>query len=134
MQAAWATNRATILSLTLVLLTILGCGSSNVIELDADDDAAEIEMEVEEEILVKLEANPTTGYTWAVDSDVDGSLRLVGEIEFESESNLAGAGGKQMLRFKALTPGEGNLTLIYHRPFEPDAEPLREFSVSVVVK
>jgi inhibitor of cysteine peptidase len=134
MQAASWTNRAVVLSLTLVSLMFIACGSLNVIELNADDDATEIEMEVEQEVLVSLEANPTTGYIWAVDSDVDSSLWLVGEIEFESESNLAGAGGMQTLQFKALAPGEGDLTLIYHRPFEPDAEPLREFSVSVVVK
>lgn len=134
MQVALSTNRAIVVSLTLALLTILGCGGSNVMELDADDDAAEIEMEVEQEVTVSLEANPTTGYTWALDSDVDGSLRLIGEIEFEAQSNLPGAGGVQKLRFKALTPGEGDLTLIYHRPFESDTDPLQEFSVSVIVK
>ncbi len=134
MQATRWMVRAIASALALVLLAAFACGGSNVVELDADDDAAEVEVEVEQEIVVKLEANPTTGYTWAVDSDVDGSLRLVGEVEFDAVSNLAGAGGIQTLRFKANATGEGDLTLIYHRPFEPDVEPLREFSVSVIVK
>ncbi len=121
-------------SLTLFLLLNLSCGSSSLIELDGIDDAAEVEVKVEQEVIVRLEGNPTTGYTWIVDDDVGGSLELKGEIEFESDSNLAGAGGFQILRFQAIKLGEGDLTLIYRRPFETGTDPLREFSVSVVVK
>ena len=127
-------DRVTVLALAFVLMAAFACGSTDVIELDADDDAAEIEIKTDQELVVTLEANITTGYTWAVDSDVDGSLQLVGEIEYESESNLIGGGGAQKLRFKAGAPGEGDLTLIYHQPFDTETEPAREFSVSVIVK
>ena len=119
-------------SLTLFLLLNLSCGSSSLIELDGIDDAAEVEVKVEQEVVVRLEGNPTTGYTWTVDDDVGGSLELKGE--FESDSNLAGAGGFQILRFQAIKLGKGDLTRIYRRPFETGTDPLREFSVSVVVK
>lgn len=83
---------------------------------------------------MKLQGNPMTGYTWAVDDDVVGSLELQGEIEFVADINLAGAGRIQARRFQAVKPGEGALPLIYHRPFETGTDPIREFSASVVVK
>ena len=59
-------------------------------------------------------------------------LGQVGEIEFESDSELIGAGGIQTLRFEPSGSGETALELVYHRPWETE-DPLETFSVQVTV-
>ncbi len=61
-------------------------------------------------------------------------IEQVGEAEFESESNLVGAGGDITLNFKAFNPGNQTLQLVYHRPWEEDVAPIETFTVSLIVK
>ena len=85
--------------------------------------------------LVKLEGNPSTGYTWET-QDLDTTiLEQVGEAAFESSNpSLVGAGGTLTLTFKALKPGITTLTLFYHRSWEADVPPAETFTLQVTVK
>jgi len=83
---------------------------------------------------VSLEANPTTGYLWEVIELDEAILQQEGEAEFKPESKLVGAPGVQTFRFKARTPGQVILTLVHHRPWEKDKDPLDSFSIQVVVR
>ena len=58
-------------------------------------------------LAIALESNPTTGYQRDVAESPDVHvLEQVGEIEYKSESNLAGAGGA----------GRTALKMVYLRP------------------
>jgi len=84
---------------------------------------------------VVLEANPSTGYTWAVAS-VPEFLRSQGEPVFASEaaSGVVGAGGKQTLEFSVTATGKGTLSLNYVRPWETGAAPAKTFRIEVESK
>lgn len=56
-----------------------------------------------------------------------------GEPEFQADSQLLGAEGKMILRFKGVAPGKINLKLVYHRPWEKDVEPLETFVINIEV-
>jgi inhibitor of cysteine peptidase len=86
-------------------------------------------------LLVVLEANPTTGYTWTVASAPE-FLKSEGEPTFESEgaSGVAGAGGKQTLKFSVTAAGKGTLNLAYLRPWETGVAPAKTFKVDIDAK
>lgn len=110
-----------------------GCAAGEL-KLGAGDENSQVELNKGQFLAVSLEGNPTTGYMWeAADLD-DQILRQVGEAQFSPDSDLIGAGGTQTLRFEALNSGQTTLELVYRRPWEGDSEPLKTFSVRVVVR
>jgi inhibitor of cysteine peptidase len=123
-----------ILTVFVLLAAATACGGTPL-KLTAADSGSQIEVQAGDTFVIELEGNPTTGYTWET-LDLQGSLfEQVGETEFSSgNSGLVGAGGMQTLTFRAVQAGSATLTLVYHRPWETDVEPIGTFSVDVVVK
>ena len=122
------------LLLIVAVLMVYGPGPREV-QLIAADNGSEIELKKGQALVITLEANPTTGYTWEVVEPRDEQvLRQVGEIEFKQESDLIGAGGVQIIRFEVVNAGRAALKLIYHRPWETDVEPLKTFAIQVVAR
>ena len=145
----WRTGIA--LALLAVLVLAAGCASSGSAAPDADtdrggedtvvlgaaDNGSQAELAAGQELEVTLESNPTTGYSWEV-AEVDGSvLAQVGDAEFKEapkeDEQMVGVGGTETFCFSSST-GETTLTLVYHRPWEEDVEPLETFTVQVVVR
>jgi inhibitor of cysteine peptidase len=110
------------------------CGASGEVELDMTDNGSQVELEVGQVLVISLEGNPTTGYTWEIGAIEESVLRQVGEVVFEPESDLVGAGGVQTLRFEAVGLGQVSLELVYHRPWEEGVAPLETFSVQIEVR
>ena len=99
------------------------------------DAGASVELRVGDVLEVTLPGNPTTGYTWEVDTGDAAILRPSGEAEFQSEGTaVVGGGGALTLRFEAVAAGQTPLKLVYHRPFETGVAPAQTFEVSVTVK
>ena len=138
-------------SLVVLLLgmvwALAGCGpdtdlpagvTSGEVSLSAKDRGGQVEVDVGQVLVLTLESNPTTGYSWQVVEAEDSVLRQTGEAEFKetSEQDPAplGAGGVEIFRFEAVGAGETRLELVYHRPWEEGVEPLETFSVRVVVR
>ena len=117
----------------LLLAVLTACGGAGEVNLDANDDGGQVELKADQTLVITLEGNPTTGYTWEV-ADVDETvLRQVGEPEFEPDSDAVGAAGVQILRFEAVSSGQTDLDLVYHRSWEDDA-PQETFTVQVNVR
>lgn len=91
-------------------------------------------MEMGQELAITLPANPTTGFSWEIQSGVNGVLQPVGEPEFKANSDLLGAGGSQILRFETVQAGETGLTLVYRRPWEKDIAPEGRYTVHIIVR
>ncbi len=118
----------------LVSLVLLGGCVSKEVMLGSGDNARQIELNKGQTLVITLEANPTTGYTWEATEFDEHVLRQVGETKFQPQSSAIGAGGVQTLRFEAMNAGNTSLKLVYHRPWEKNVEPLKNFSVQVVVR
>jgi inhibitor of cysteine peptidase len=123
-----------ILMFGLLLAALSACGASNEVKLDAGDDGSQVELKAGQTLVVSLEGNPTTGYTWEAAELDEQVLRQLGEAEFNPESDAIGAGGVQTLRFETVNSGQTTLNLVYRRPWEADEEPTETFSVQVVVR
>ena len=125
-------------ALIVILLSLIGIimtyGPSEV-QLTEADNGSTVELKSGQILSITLEANPTTGYTWdVVEAPDERIMRQVGEIDFKPESEAIGAGGVQIIRFEVVNAGQTNLTLIYHRPWETDVEPLKTFAVHAVAR
>lgn len=107
------------------------------VKLTAADNGSEVELVKGQALTITLQSNPTTGYMWEVVEPPDEQvMRQVGEIEFEPESDedVIGAGGVQIIRFEIVNAGRTSLKLVYHRSWETDVEPLETFSIQVVAR
>lgn len=116
------------------LVLLVACSPSKEFKLDADDKGCQIELKKGQILVIILEANPTTGYTWEIAELKEHVLQQVGEAGFEPESEAIGAQGIQTFRFEAVNVGKTALKLVYRRPWEEDVEPLETFSIKVVVR
>ena len=118
----------------LLLTALSACGASNDVKLDAGENGSQVELNAGQTLIVSLEGNPTTGYTWEAAGLDEHVLQQVVETEFKPDSDAIGAGGVQTLRFETMNSGQTTLKLVYHRPWEEDVEPAEIFSVQVVVR
>lgn len=100
--------------------------------LTKTDDGRAIALAAGDTLIVELEGNPTTGYTWELEAIDESILSLVGEPDYRSDSDLVGSPGAFTFTFEAAEPGETALRLVYLRPWE-DVEPIQTFSVSITV-
>lgn len=128
---------------TLRLLAVLAIGaalsaacivSSDDDSLDEGDAGSTQTMKVGDELVVELEGNPTTGYTWEVATIDDAVLRQEGEADFDPDSDAEGSGGTVTLHFKALAPGTTTLELVYRRSFEDNAPAEKTWQITVAVE
>jgi inhibitor of cysteine peptidase len=140
------------IAVLLVVLALVGCGATGGIDRGADvvradvkevqvgaqDNGKRIEVEKGQTLVVTLESNPTTGYSWEVIEGEGTVLQQKGEVEFQpsnaGDQQLVGAGGTETFRFEAAGTGEVTLKLIYHRSWEKGVEPLQTFSMQVTVR
>ena len=125
-----------LIAVLIILVMLFIAYSPGEVQLTAADNGSTVKLKTGQHVAIMLEANPTTGYTWAVVEPSDGQivLRQVGELEFEPESDLIGAGGVQIIKFEVVNPGQTALTLVYHRPWETDVAPLKTFVIHVVAR
>ena len=120
----------------IILLIVLALNNTTIavadIYLEQKDDGNIVELKQGDTLIITLDANPSTGYSWYV---VETNLSILKneKKEFQPDSNLLGAPGKEILHFTALENGETKLVLGYLRLWEKGKQPLRSFSVTVKV-
>ncbi len=95
------------------------------------DSGKTISLSPGEQFELALYGNPTTGYQWEIQSYDAGLISPVDNPGFAQSTSLVGAGGVFKFTFQATAPGNTPLKLVYHRPFEKKAKPLRKFSIAV---
>ena len=140
--------RSLFFQLALVALFILttGCGAQKtgrdiqvsppeLVNLTASNNGEKITLFAGQELVIQLVGNPTTGYTWEA-KDLDASMfKQIGDATFSSSNpDLVGSDGSITLSFRVLKTGTANLTLVYHRPWETNVEPVDTFSITAMVK
>ena len=116
----------------LAVCLVAGCGG----EVKAYSDPGEtIDSGVNKEfiILIALESNPTTGYSWEANYD-ETMLELVEEtyeLGEYAQQGVVGAGGTELFRFRALECGEIKITMVYKRPWEEEVLDQKVFTVDI---
>jgi inhibitor of cysteine peptidase len=120
--------------IAFILVLLAACGLKGV-KVNSSDNNKSFDVKIDQLVVVQLEGNPSTGFTWEA-KDLDAGLfQQVGEVDFKSaRPGLMGSGGIQTLTFKALKAGSGKIALVYHRPWETDVAPANTFSITVNAK
>jgi inhibitor of cysteine peptidase len=103
------------------------------ITLNDQDSGKEVQLNLADQLILSLESNPTTGYTWEVETPENPILEQNGDPEYTSNSSLIGSSGKLTFVFTAIKSGQQTLILDYHRTFEVGVAPLQVFQVNVTV-
>ena len=116
-----------ILLVTTLAIPAPGCGAYTY-----TDSEQTIQVWVGNEFIIALGANPTTGYGWQESYDT-AMLELVERkyVAEETDEELAGAGGIEYFRFRALERGETQITLDYQRSREETVIEQRVFTVTI---
>jgi inhibitor of cysteine peptidase len=123
-----------ILGLIIMTALVLTACSGKTIKINADDNGGTVEMKKGETLILSINGNPTTGYTWEVESVDQNVLQSAGKPDYKSDSMLVGSGGTYKFKFTAASAGVTPLKLKYWRTFEPDNPPVETFEVKIVVK
>lgn len=126
-------RRMTVVALVMALLALgtYGCAAPENVVVTSADDGGTVTVRSGGTVIVELEGNPTTGFTW-LETEVPDVLESRGEPGFEPSSDALGAGGMMTLTYDAVETGEGTLKLDYARPWE-SVRPEDSFSVTVKV-
>jgi inhibitor of cysteine peptidase len=133
-KRAMAMAAAGVLVLAAIVVVVLVVrGSGGVRTLGEDDDGAVVEVAVGEQIVLELEGNATTGYTWAVTAVDPAILAPAGDPDYQSESDADGAGGTYTFRFDAVGPGETEVVLKYFPSWEEPSATAGTFTFTAVV-
>jgi inhibitor of cysteine peptidase len=115
-----------------IVATCVLAGCASGVKTYTDPGQA-ISIGVNQEFVIALDSNPTTGYSWQESHD-EAILELVEktyEPGKEAEQGLVGAGGVEYFRFKALKTGETNVTMQYKRPWEAEVIDQKVFTVNI---
>ena len=115
----------------VVLATCLAAGCDTGVKAYSDPSKMiEINAGTEFDVVISLDSNPSTGYSWVAAYDQT-ALVLVDQEYKAGDSNLIGAPGTQIFSFKALKSGQTSITMSYQRSWEPNPIQTKVFSVDV---
>ena len=120
----------------------IGCDSrpkipSNAVLIGPSDNNGRVTLQPGQMLVIQLDRNPSTGYTWQLLSEVNQAVIMRdGTQGYQTSRQKSNNDSieEQMLRFVAQEPGETNILLNYVQPeFGPSGETAR-YSVHVIVK
>ena len=82
---------------------------------------------------VELSENPSTGYSWRIDSGSSAGLDHVEIIDggHQRGASMPGAPGKRLWTIRALAPGRAEIAFVYQRPWEPAPVETRRVEVEI---
>ena len=129
---------------TLSLMMSLTAGCSNVprgVAPDAKivglaDSGSLVRLHPEQELVLKLNSNPTTGYAWRIDQTINQTVLLPDGSKFDQTSQQRARGeevGTQLLRFIAQQPGRTRLKMVYTNLQQGMVEGTPSYELEVIV-
>ncbi len=124
-------KRFLLLMAALAIGLVTGC----IGEVATYSDAGQaIDTGVNQEFVIALGSNPSTGYSWQASYD-ETMLELVGGQSIykpgEEAEGMVGAGGVEYFRFKALKTGRTEVTLVYKRAWEEEVLEQKVFTIHI---
>ena len=120
--------------LVITLVTAMCKPDSEVLLLDDTNDGQTFFMTKEDEVVISLNSNATTGYMWEI---ADINTQVISEkrkSDYLVQSQKLGAPGIQVFYFIATGAGYSDINFVYRRSWESDTPPLKKYSVKIQVK
>lgn len=114
-----------------VMMMVTGCGSE---EVPLTEPGTVFEVDPDDDFVVVLESNATTGYAWELETDLPADVvRLVRDVYVEPDTDLVGAAGRQEFTFEGVGDGAAVIELWYVRSFDDPPEPADRAQFEVIV-
>ncbi len=119
-----------------LLITVLAAAyctaiaTAAVVPLSEKDDGRTINARVGDTFLLKLQENPSTGYTWTL--SVSPGLVVTSDRHSPSILRRIGTPGTHEWQIRVVQSGDQTISAVYSRPWAPD-EPGRQFTLRVTV-
>ena len=123
-------HRFLILVAVVAIFLVAGCAGGVKTYTDSEET---INIGVNQEFVIALDSNPTTGYSWQASYD-ESILQLVGksyEMGKAAKQGAVGAGGVDYFRFKTLKTGKTEIALVYKRVWEEESIDQKVFTVNI---
>lgn len=121
--------RMTAVLMSLMLVLSACADADDTVVLDESDDGTTLQASPGDVIVVELEANPSTGYSWVVPETP--GLVLVDESYLDRAPDVAGSPGTTRFEFEVESAGTITMVLEYRRPWLPDEAPDRTFTITI---
>ena len=101
-------------------LTLAGCASVKPLTLIDAPSGQQVTLQRDQDMILELAANPSTGYRWQIELTASAVLDKIGNEQFSAaaSSDAVGAGGMTTWHFRAARSGTDLLRLVYRRPWE----------------
>lgn len=131
-----------LITLSLIICDYLGVSEDRIFSIDRDNDLFQFTVKTNQECLLKVHGNPTTGYTWflsensdsenlkALNVEKDGSCKNY-EVDAHPEE-MVGAGGSYYFKLKGLKLGKYQVLLIEKRSWETSIAKEKHVELTVV--
>ena len=132
MRRIWA---VAVLMFSVLTCQVAGAQSTASMVVTTADSGRVVNLKPGDTFEVRLEANPSTGYSWVVSPEKTDIVRqqsmkfMRGGID-----DVAGAGGKNIWKFEGVKAGSLKLTFSYERPWEKGVPAVKTVWYSVVVQ
>jgi inhibitor of cysteine peptidase len=110
-------------------------GETKNITVTEKDNGSQFELNKGDLLTLRLESNPSTGYSWQIAGNDEKLMELVGKPTSEAPEGKLIVGGIEyrIYRFKAITRGINVLELQYKRIWEKEKESLKTFRITVKI-
>ena len=130
---------AAVLGLTLVAgISCSGEIDSPKVNVDASYNGSEVTIAVGDLLIVTLDSNATTGYSWNLSAISDAAVIQYVSDEYvtpeQTDPPLVGQGGQEVWTFEAPAAGTAAISMKYIQPWMPAAEPAETFEITVTVE
>jgi len=103
-------------------------------KITVGDDQQNISVKKNQEFMINLVSNPSTGYSWTVNDNYDKNVIGLVNNEFKpAETELSGAPGQDQWTFNGISNGNTKLIFTYGRSWEknPAQETVKSYNVTV---
>jgi inhibitor of cysteine peptidase len=127
-----------LLSATMAALPLGACASKKPppepLSVTDANSGESVALARNQQLVVRLPSNPTTGYRWALAQQSTPVVEPEGAPTYEKGAGAEGASGTETWRFAPTQAGEGTLRLEYRRLWEANTAPARVVSYKVTVR
>lgn len=107
------------------------------INLGDDDNGKTVKVAVGGMVILSLDSNATTGFSWTKADKVDKDILKLEKddyLENNHPAGMVGVGGKTVILYRALKAGTAKIDLTYMQPWEPDSKFNTNYTVTVEVE
>ena len=98
-----------------------------------NDNGSQAEIRPGESIRISLPENATTGFSWEIDRYEEACLEATSREPSYPATGAVGSAGRVAFTFKGKKPGQGEIVLVHHRPWEKNQPPIAEFRIRIRV-